>query len=58
MENAWEGVFDGSGEVNKCIQPAADAGWTFTDGSEDCLQLSVYGMMTDVEFHNMASEIQ
>ena len=30
LENAWEGVFDGSGEVQKCVQPSAVLGMTFT----------------------------
>ena len=44
LENAWEGVFDGSGKVGACVQLAWFPGLSFNlnIGSEDCLHLNVY----------------
>ena len=47
LENAWKGVFDGSGTITPCIQPNRYPTWGSVMGSENCLHLSVYVPQTD-----------
>ena len=48
LENAWEGIFDGSGKITPCIQVNRFTGfWSSVSGSEDCLHLNVYVPQTD-----------
>ena len=42
LENAWDGVFDGSGKIIPCVQPNRLPFWNPLVGSEDCLHLNVY----------------
>ena len=42
LENAWDGVFDGSGKITPCVQPNFPKFWNALTGSEDCLYLNVY----------------
>ena len=42
LENAWDGVFDGSGKITPCVQPNRLKFWKPLIGSEDCLHLNVY----------------
>ena len=46
LENAWEGIFDGSGKITPCIQETSGF-WSSISGSEDCLHLNVYVPQTD-----------
>ena len=48
LENAWEGIFDGSGKITPCIQVNRFTNfWSSVSGSEDCLHLNVYVPQTD-----------
>ena len=49
LENAWEGVFDGSKKITPCIQPPTplEGFWSSFSGSEDCLHLNVYVPQTE-----------
>ena len=42
LENAWDGVFDGSRKITPCVQPNFPKFWNPLTGSEDCLHLNVY----------------
>ena len=45
LENAWDGVFDGSRKITPCVQPNSKLSakfWNPLLGSEDCLHLNVY----------------
>ena len=46
LENAWDGVFDGSRKITPCVQPNPGIlSFNFGNpllGSEDCLHLNVY----------------
>ena len=41
-DNSWEGVFDGSNSVTKCVQLSEIPMLRTVNGAEDCLQLNVY----------------
>ena len=41
-DNSWEGVFDASGSVTKCVQISEVPMIRKLNGAEDCLQLNVY----------------
>ena len=41
-DNSWEGVFDGSRGVTKCVQLSEIPMLRPVNGAEDCLQLNVY----------------
>ena len=48
LENAWDGIFDGSGKVDQCVQPARGSSfWSNIAGTEDCLHLSIYVPQTE-----------
>ena len=42
LENAWEGILDGSQKISACTQPGGGLLFGKYSGSEDCLHLNVY----------------
>jgi len=47
LENAWEGILDGSGQVKHCVQPSRGSYWSNISGNEDCLYLNIYVPQTE-----------
>ena len=47
LENAWEGIFDGSGQITPCVQFNPFGIFSSLKGSEDCLHLNVYVPQTE-----------
>ena len=47
LEKAWEGIFDGSGQITPCVQFNPFGIFSSLKGSEDCLHLNVYVPQTE-----------
>ena len=41
-DNSWDGIFDASNSVTKCVQLSEVPMLRLVNGEEDCLQLNVY----------------
>ena len=41
-DNSWDGIFDASSSVTKCVQLSEVPMLRLVNGEEDCLQLNVY----------------